>query len=372
MDNIAITVCATSKYAYAVISQARSVLANISYLGKKTKGTIVLVSDNCEKMKSLELFYQRLLPKRWKVEHLIISNESDSHKNYGASAQLLIAKMRGLSATFCKKLDVDYYWSLDSDVIPKPNSLKCMIDVINFDNDLYQVAACPYPSQGGGPFMLGHGTPRKQICPNFYPEEKLVPEKVSERIASLKNKLESLEKAFEKKRKVKKEKDESFEERRILFNKIRRWELFVDKKCPPAGNVYELNSKFGWKKRGWLDYAYPSIGRGAVIPSDWCGFGNTLCSKKALDLIDFSGYEGKGTEDLFIIWNCWYPNNVRIGGLPHCPADHIIRRDGGFVHLFTYHEPDGEFEGHLRQQDRKWLGDEDTGIYPNTDSDRES
>lgn len=350
---VIISICATERYAYATKTQATAIFANLAYLEEPIRGKILLISDRKKKMLSLEAFYKDGLPDGWEVVHLDIGKVDDSHKNYKESAQLLIAKMRGLAANYAKKVGCDYYWSLDSDVIPKANSLRCMVDLLRFDHGYYGVAACPYPSQGGGPFMLGHGTPQRQILPNFYNDEKIVPEKVLERIESLKEKLSSLEKEGEPKD------DIEFKKRLIIFNKIRRWDNFIDKKCPPYGNVYEVIAKFGWKPRGWLDFAYPSIGKGSVIPSDWCGFGNTLCSKRALALIDFSGYEGKGTEDLFIIWNRWTPNGVRIGGLPHCPADHIIRRDGGYKHLLTYHEQGGDFDGHLRQREVEWI-DEDS------------
>jgi hypothetical protein len=328
------------------------VLANISYLGEESAGVVILVSDGCSKMYFLAKFYEDSLPKGWSVKHIILEKVDDSHKNYKESAQLLIAKMRTASAVYAKQICSKLYWSLDSDVIPKVNSLRCMIDLLDFDHGYYGVTACPYPSQGGGPFMLGHGTPQRQILPNFYNEEKEVPEKVLKRLEELTNTLKAMEADSENLEK-------SLSKRKTIFNKIRRWETFIDKKCQPSGNVYDVTSKFGWKRRGWLDFAYPSLGKGAIIPSDWCGFGNTLCSERALALIDFSGYEGKGTEDLFIIWNKWHPNGIRIGGLPHCPADHVIRRDGGFVHILTYHEQGGEFNGHLRQRDIAWR-DEDS------------
>ena len=356
MKKLAININATRDYAYAVKTQATAVCANLSYFGEDVEGLVILVSCGNKKMKDLQIFYKHNLPETWEVEHIILDKVEFDLPSYKKSAQLLIAKMRTIGALEGQKFQADYYWSLDSDVIPKPNNLRCMVDLLNFDRGYYGVAACPYPSQGGGPFMLGHGSPHRQILPNFYPEEKIVPEGVSKRIKDLERRLKILEEELEEKVKNQNQTfdDSSLEERKTIFNKIRRWESYIEKRCPPDGNVFSVTSKFGWRKRGWLDYAYPSIGKGAIIPSDWCGFGNTLCGNKALSLIDFHGYEGKGTEDLFIIWNRWHPNGIKIGGLPHCPSDHIIRRDGKHVHLYTFHEPIGEFEGHLRQVDRNW------------------
>lgn len=342
MDNIVINICATERYTYALFTQARAIISNLSYF-TPCEGEVILVTDSCHKAKLVADWYNEHLPPNWSARQVIVEAD-DSHKNYKESAQLLIGKMRQLGADEAKKINPDYYWSLDSDVIPKANSLQCMVDLLNFDKGYYEVAACPYPSQGGGPFMLGYGTPQRQILPNFYPEEKEVPKEILGRIKLLKKQVAS-----------EKNKDKRFS----YIKRLNRWDLYIDKKCPPQGNIFEVTAKHGWKKRGWLDYAYPSLGKGAIIPSDWCGFGNTLLSKKALSVMDFSGYEGKGTEDLFIIWNRWHPAGIKIGGIPHCPGDHIIRRNGGYVHLFTYHEPSGEFSGHLRQRDVKWI-DEDS------------
>ncbi len=131
------------------------------------------------------------------------------------------------------------------------------------------------------------------------------------------------------------------------------------KVCPPKGNVFELNAK-RWRRRAWLDNAYPAIGIGAMLPSDWCGLGCTLLSKRALALADFYGYEGKGTQDLFLCWHRWWPAGCRINVIPHAPCDHVIRpREGessGPAHCYAFHEPLGEAQGHLRSKQIPWLG----------------
>jgi hypothetical protein len=38
------------------------------------------------------------------------------------------------------------------------------------------VAACPYPSQGGGDFLCGRGTSRNPILPDFDEAEKDIPD----------------------------------------------------------------------------------------------------------------------------------------------------------------------------------------------------
>jgi hypothetical protein len=128
------------------------------------------------------------------------------------------------------------------------------------------------------------------------------------------------------------------------------------KTYPPNGNVYELNAK-GWKQRGWMDYAYPAIGKGAILPTDWVGMGCTILSEKALAMAHFDGYEGKGTQDLYLGWNRWKPSGLNMCVTTHAICDHVIRqRDGdnqlweNFKIVNAYHEPEGIHEGHLRQR----------------------
>ena len=144
---------------------------------------------------------------------------------------------------------------------------------------------------------------------------------------------------------------------------LARWDATSKKvrECPPDGNIWEVIAKHGWRRRGWLDSAYPGIGLGAVVPSDWCGFGCTLMNREALALADFEGYEGKGTEDLFVCWNRWHPAGLRINVIPHCPCDHVIweKKKGGsateYNHIVAYHEQRGEARGHLRTRVVPWI-----------------
>jgi hypothetical protein len=122
------------------------------------------------------------------------------------------------------------------------------------------------------------------------------------------------------------------------------------KSSPPDGNIWEVTAKHGWRRRGWMDFAYPGIGYGAVVPSDWCGLGCTLLSKGALAHADFCGYDGRGTQDLFLCWSRWHPAGLRIACVPHVACDHIKRQAGKpeILHHRAYHEQEGECRGHLR------------------------
>jgi hypothetical protein len=134
------------------------------------------------------------------------------------------------------------------------------------------------------------------------------------------------------------------------------------KKCPPDGNVWEITAKYGWRRRGWMDFAYPAIGRGSIVPSDWCGLGCTLLSQKALSLATFEGYDGRGTQDLYLCWHKWHPAGIRIACVPHTACDHVKRKSKEdskespqIIHYKAYHETQGEFRGHLRVKQDPWI-----------------
>lgn len=366
---IVITICATKGYAYAVRSQAVAIQSSIFEYCRVRKLenlelVIILASDGCEKMINLCSLYELLLDNpliKLSIKHLVFKDINDDNKGYKTEAQKIIAKLRTAAFTNAKKFNPDYCWSLDSDVIPKANALICMEDAILFDNEYYSVACCNYPSQGGGFFLCGRGTAHQPILKDIYPDEKKVAEKVTERISKLNKEKEEISNAI----KTNSSDTSLLKKLKIINGKINLWSKYVEKRAAPIStNVFELNSK-GWKKRGWFDFAYPAIGKGSMVPTDWCGFGCNLINKKALNYIDFHGYEGKGTEDLFIVWNRWFPNGIKLVAIPHCPADHVIRERHAknmkpsefkkYSYILTFHEPYGEFEGHLRQQKRDFL-----------------
>jgi hypothetical protein len=339
---LSIFICATRLYSYAVRLQAHKIQAAISYLPRDTisKGLMVLVGDQ-EELGNLKTLYESLLP-GWEIRH-IIAEVPDGLKNYEQSAQRLIAQMRTAGFTASRAWGADYTLSMDSDVLPPPNSIQCMLDTLSWDQGYYSVAACPYPSQGGGPFLGGFGSTENPIFPNFYPEELEVPERY------LKYK-ERLEKQFESPPNA-----QWIEKSAKKLSWIRKR---LDKHGP-KGNVFLLNGKYGWKPRGWLDYAYPAIGKGSLVPVNWVGFGCTLINREALACTTFDGYLGHGTEDLFICYHKWLPANLNIAVIPHCPCDHVIRQrsansknqeHGKYLHIQGYHESAGPMCGHLRQR----------------------
>lgn len=334
---LAVTICATKSYTYAMKAQARRVVACLSLEPDTTTGAVILVGDGSDEFIGAVSFYRELLPpNRWEVQG-VVGNFEDGLKNYKNPAQLVIARMRSRAFDAARKMQADVCWSLDSDVLPPANALRCMRSMLEFDAGYYGVSTCPYPSQGGGDFLGGRGTPTSPILPDVYDDEREIPEELTARKEAVQKRLEELGG----------KPDEAWKtERDAVADAIKR--------CKPLGNVFELNAK-RFRRRGWLSAAYPAIGAGAVVPSDWCGFGCTLMGARALALAQFDGYDGSGTEDLFICWRRWYPAGVRINVIPHAPCDHVIRNPGNpghFVHIAAGHERDGDCAGHLRVDHR--------------------
>jgi len=342
---IAITICSTQSYAYALIAQARKV---VSCIEREPTGTVILVGDNSKEIQDAKRFYEKILPMNWKLE-LIIDKFKDSLPNYKNPAQLVIARMRSIAFDRARQLQVDLCWSLDSDVLPQPNALRVMKQMLEFDDGFYAVSTCPYPSQGGGAFLGGRGTPERPILPDFYDDEREIPDDLKKKMDQHKSKLTKL-------------KNQPSEKWKQQFKEISD----AVQKCRPIGNVFMCNSK-GFRRRGWMHAAYPEIGIGAVVPSDWCGFGCTLMNRRALSLAQFDGYDGSGTEDLYIVWKRWYRHGLKINVITHAPCDHVIRdpkNKGKFILCQAYHESrDAECIGHLRIEPRPWYQQTDGEIF---------
>ena len=386
---ICITICATKNYCYALCAQSRMIVSAILNVpkGKISGGEIVLVGDHSEELKHAEGFYKTILPDNFKVTRF--SSDYIESKNYGKEVQKVIAQMRSVAFSYARKHDFDLCWSLDSDVLPSHNSLNCMIQMLEFDNGYYDVACCPYPSQGGGDFLGGRGTDINPILPDVYEDERLF-------TTELKNKIEEFKK--ELKEGVWKEGKELDDKRKSLADEIQ--------KMPAKGDVFFLNSHtgvrpfvkalkeklkampdaikiveeeenenwraLGFRRRGWYSSAFPGIGLGAITEVSWFGFGNNLIKRKPLSLATFESYDGKGTEDVFVISKKWRRNGIRMCCLPHCPADHVIRgkSPGEYILLQTYHETvNAECVGHLRYERRPWYQQvEGETVKPDPDS----
>lgn len=339
-QRLAITVCATSSYCYAMKALARRVASNLTAAKWVDPGLVVIAGDSSKEVKTAAAYWSEILT-GWDVRVLPCAKENPADPNYKEAAQRLIARLRTAAFTTARTWGADYCWSLDSDTLPPANALRCMLDMLRFDAGYYHVSTCPYPNES---FLGGRGTPTNQIAEDFAEHERVIPDELKAEIEALKKEAAESQ-ALEAP-------PEWIERRKAVDEKVRQ--------CPPDGSLWQVIAKYGWRRRGWLEAAYPAIGRGAVVPSDWCGFGCTLMTREALALADFDGYLGGGTEDLYVVWNRWFPAGLRINVITHCPCDHVIwmKKKGGDETTYTlirsYHETQGECVGHLRTQKVPW------------------
>ena len=347
----------TKPYTYAVKAQARRVLSNLQDVPTdEWEIHFVACTDKSEAANEAFTYYSELLKDRVTAHQVFCDYDAETFRNeipYKEESQLLIAQMTQAVLDKAKLLQSDYTWILEADILPAPNALRCLLDVLRFDAGYYDIAFSPYPSNGGGSFLGGFGSPTSHIHKDFLPNERKVTKELTAKF--LKSKKEEAQFAKDKV----KPPEQWIKERLALEAEIEA--------CPPDGNIWQVNAKHGWRRRGWLDQAYPAISKGMIVPVDWCGTGNTMLSRKALAVSSLDGYHGKGTQDLFLIWNRWYPVGLRIGLTTQALSDHIVlvrekgkegKRTSKNVHLFSYYETQGEAAGHIRWKPVPWYSAE--------------
>ncbi|MDF3129889.1 hypothetical protein P0Y35_11835 [Kiritimatiellaeota bacterium B1221] len=274
---------------------------------------------------------------------------------YKEQANLLIADLQGRGFQKCRELKVDFCWTVEADILVPHNALDIMLTMLEFDRGYYDVAFCTYPSQSGSMFLGGGGSYRSPINEDFTLEERKVPKERLEYFEKLKEdkeaKLKELEEAKEDE-----EKKEIVKALRNLDEELAEFNKEVKEKYAPKDNVFKLNGE-KWRKRGWFDTTFPAIGKGAVLESDWTGLGCNLLTPRALALASFDGYDGKGTQDLFLNWKRWKPANLNFCVISHAVCEHVITDSEGKRQVaFAHHELEGECKGHLRIELKPFVG----------------
>jgi len=359
---IAIALAATKSYMHALPQCIRSIAVAAAHL---EKAHFIFSTDESDESKAAEEMIQAELPPDWEITTIRIAGMEDDEKDYKHAAQLRIAKLQGRAFHFAKvKLKADLLWSVESDNIVPPHALRMLEWTLSMPREdgspYYEVAAATYPN---GLFLGGFGTPQNPIAEDFLPHERKLKPRLKLCLDACEKRLtdqQAFHAEFPKSRTDSPEARELWHRTRttLLDREMKRMGRLRErvKKCPPDGNIWDVTAKHGWRRRGWMDFAYPGIGEGAVVPSDWCGLGCTLIGKRALALSDFSGYDGGGTQDLFLCWNRWHPSGVKIAGVPHVVCDHVKKQqDGSITHMRAYHEQDLAYRGHLRTRNQPWV-----------------
>jgi hypothetical protein len=324
---LTIFITATHSYLYCIEACVRRINAAVFHARQRRdiEAEIVILTDT----QGAEMLKDR-------KETVLTLPVEEGGENYKEKAQLLIATLQQRGLSYSVEQGADLAWSVEADILVPYNALSCSLDMLEFDDGWYDVAFVTYPSQSGSAFLGGNGDPMHPIAEDWLTEERDVPEETLKALEDAKALPEATPEEKEAKGKAFQEAHESI------------------RKCPPKGNVFEANAK-QWRRRGWLDTAHPGIGKGAVLPTDWTGMGCTLMSRKALASAAFDGYDGRGTQDLFLNWRRWNPERINMCVITHCVCEHVIRKDDGYVHCFAHHEPLGECRGHLRIDHRPFV-----------------
>lgn len=359
--NLVILIPAAGEYGYALETQALYVQMAISEAGIGS-GKVIIASDGSETATNGAKAYEKAIPEGWAVEHLIDKRLLSGQANYGRDAQLCIAQMRQMLASEARARGADYALWLDSDVLPRQNTFVVGFDVLNFDRGIYSAACFPYVSQGGGMMLGGRSVPGHAIAPNVYPDERenQVLVKRLQRLMEIANQQRAFpgmgrkDQTEAQKRRERRWADMPVE---AFRNQMKKWGDRIEN-LPPRENPMVLQGK-NWRRRGWCDYAYPGIGWGAIVPTDWFGFGCILMNRRALNCCDWTGYTGGGTEDIFAYETHFKGQGLRMGLATHAPAHHVVRpRDpkGGqhhnryvLVRLDFVRDPSSEFVDHIRR-----------------------
>jgi hypothetical protein len=187
-----------------------------------------------------------------------------------------------------------------------------------------------------GAGMGGRGTENNQILPGVFEDERDISQELQARL---------------------KQHRDNFKADAAWHNEHKKLIEEVNSFPPKGRNVFALNA-VRWRKRGWLADAYPGIGKGSVVPSDWMPMGNNLFSKRALNLADFTGYVGGGTQDLYLTFRRLKQHGIKICVIPHSVSSHVCRKEDGFKILMLRHQLEGEYEGHLVQEELPWFSHE--------------
>ena len=337
---LAIATYATKSYFWAWPQFLRRIAAAAAH---HAEAHFILATDESDEAKKAIEAARHELPEGWRIAAvtLPLDDGGAEGKDYKVEAQMRIAALQGAAFALARKIRASALWSVEADNLVPPDALRVAEWALAMPTEdgspYYSVAAVSYPN---GLFLGGNGTPQRPIEEDFSEKERKLPPRLVRALEACRERLKDC-------------KDKAVGERE--GKRLHRLHERV-KRCPPDGNIWEVTARHGWRRRGWLDFAFPGIGRGAIVPSDWCGLGCTLLSARALALATFEGYDGRGTQDLYLCWHRWHPNGLRIAAIPHTICDHVKRdAEGKIIHHRAYHETEGEYRGHLRQRQQAWM-----------------
>ena len=349
---LVIATYATENYCYAQHAQAPVVIQSLRYAKiAPTDVAFVFVGDGSKtSTAAFEGHRTRLLlfglPDA-RIIRIKLDVACNANASHGKNSNLVIAEMQNEAMDMARCLGADLFWSLESDILPQPNVLQTLIDVLRMDHGYYGVAMATYPNES---YLGGYGNPQQWISPTVYPDERDVDKVLEPWLAQRNHRQQRGPSPMN----IQEERwaaaidlivaETPPEElapdiacwaagvmrRRFTASPVteeeKKWwgalEIALDN-CPPTGNVFERNAAKGWRPRGWLEDAHPGVGLGGVLRSFWVGMGCTLIGARALDLANFIGYDGGCTQDLWLCWQAWFPKNINLATVTHAICSHV-------------------------------------------------
>lgn len=339
---LAITNYATQSFSHGLPAQPGLVFQNLRLAAiAPAESVFILAGDDSAEVARGFAAYEAVLGKAGvKCERLILPVDERKGEQHNTNGNLIIAALQDAAWNAARLHGAELCLSLESDILPPANALRTMRSVLDFDGGWYDVVMATYPNTA---FLGGHGDPAHWIAPNAHEDERQLSEEHQKLIAARNERL--------------KQPAPLNEAENAAFAA-----LAADiAKQPAEGNVFQRNAKHGWRPRGWFEEAYPALGLGALVPTQWVGLGCTLMSRRALDLAQFTGYAGHGTQDLWLCWRVWHPAGLRLAVTSHAVCSHIkpasdeVAKTGARWQLhYARHELGGAAHGHLRQEVVPW------------------
>ena len=155
MKKIATVVVGTKSYLKPMQACFRRIHTAIEHAKKSDQEHIVICVTDASSVKTVQSFVER-----FENKIVIPVDVKENGEHYKDDRQMMIATMQSIGFESARQNQCDLLWSVEADVLVPYNALSVSMQMLEFDDNYYDVAFVTYPSQGGGSFLGGHGDPR--------------------------------------------------------------------------------------------------------------------------------------------------------------------------------------------------------------------
>ena len=154
MKKIATVVVGTKSYLKPMQACFRRIHTAIEHAKKSDQEHIVICVTDASSVKTVQSFVER-----FENKIVIPVDVKENGEHYKDDRQMMIATMQSIGFESARQNQCDLLWSVEADVLVPYNALSVSMQMLEFDDNYYDVAFVTYPSQGGGSFLGGHGDP---------------------------------------------------------------------------------------------------------------------------------------------------------------------------------------------------------------------